>query len=289
MTLAKPRLRRTVAWICVAGLRLVLALFLAVSLLSPSFARLEAAAFGKPQTHAKRKPPAAAAPTHLPPDASVPFQSGERLSYRVLWSKYSVNAATIEFQTIARANFFGHAAWHFRALAHTVDTMRFVYALDDQFDSYTDSGHLTSVEYEMYLREQGKQQNNAWRMTADGGPAPPDAAAAQVVPGTDDPIGLIYALRAADWKKTPELHAPVFDGHHLYTVVARIEDAPGQVTVPAGQFMGTRISVRISEHGQELTDMHFSLWLGQDAARTPLLIEADVPIGTARVELTSKL
>jgi hypothetical protein len=48
------------------------------------------------------------------------------------------------------------------------------------------------------------------------------------------------------------------------------------------------VAVRVFEHGQELTDTHFSLWLASDAARTPVLIEADVPIGTARVELTNK-
>ncbi len=217
----------------------------------------------------------------------MPFRPGERLTYRVLWSKYSVNAATIEFQALEHGNFFGHAAWHFRALAHTIDTMRLIYPLDDQFDSYTETSNLTSVEYEMYLHEQGKQQNNTWSMTANGGAAPTDAVAAQIVPGTRDPVGLIYALRATDWQKTPELRTPVFEGRHLYDVVARIEESAGQVTVPAGQFVASRIGVRVFEHGQELTDMRFAISFAPDAARTPVLIEADVPIGTARVELTA--
>ena len=236
------------------------------------------------QTHGKRKLPAVPPPSRSVQEVPVPFRPGERLTYRALWSKYSVNAATIEFQTVERGNFFGHAAWHFRVTAHTIDTMRFVYPLDDQFDSYTDTSHLTSVEYEMYLREQGKQQNNNWRMTANGGAAPTDA---QIVPGTRDPVGLIYALRAADWQKTPEFRTPVFEGRHLYDVAARIEEPSGQVTVPAGQFVASRIGVRVFEHGQELTDMRFAIWFAPDAARTPLLIEADVPIGTARVELTA--
>jgi len=49
----------------------------------------------------------------------------------------------------------------FRALAHTVDTMRILYSFDDRFHSYTESTKLTSVEYERYLHEQGKPQNNA--------------------------------------------------------------------------------------------------------------------------------
>jgi hypothetical protein len=240
------------------------------------------------QTRGKRKSSATAPRSHPVQETPVPFRAGERLDYRVLWSKYSVNAATIQFQAVERGNFFNHAAWHFRALARTVDTMRILYPLDDQFESYTESATLTSVEYEMYLHEQGKQQNNTWRMTVNGGASPPDATAAQVVPGTRDPIGVIYALRATDWTKTPEFRAPVFDGHHLYDIVARVQEISGRATVPAGEFTASHVAVRLFERGQELTDTHFSVWLASDVARTPILIEADVPIGTARVELTSK-
>jgi Protein of unknown function (DUF3108) len=249
---------------------------------------LNLASPGMLQTRGKRKPPAAPPLSRPAPEVPVPFRPGERLAYRVLWSKYSVNAATVEFQALEHGNFFGQAAWHFRALAHTIDTMRVLYPLDDQFDSYTETANLTSVEYETYLREQGKQQNNSWRMTPNGGAASADSTVVQIAPGTRDPVGLLYALRAADWKKTPEFRAPVFEGRHLYDIVARLEEPAGQATVPAGQFAASRIEIRVFEHGQELTDMRFAIWLAQDAARTPVLIEADVPIGTARVELTVK-
>jgi hypothetical protein len=287
MAFEKVRSSRAISLVLASGsASLIYALWLGISL---GLVLSLAAAFpGLSQTQGKRKPPATKPPSHPVEDMPVPFRAGERLDYRVLWSKYSVNAATIQLQAIERGNFFNHAAWHFRALARTVDTMRILYPLDDQFESYTESARLTSVEYEMYLREQGKQQNNTWRMTVNGGASPPDATAAQVVPGTRDPVGLIYALRATDWTKTPEFRAPVFDGHHLYDIVARLEEISGRATVPAGQFTASHVAVRLFERGKELTDMHFSLWLASDVAHTPILIEADLPIGTARVELTTK-
>jgi hypothetical protein len=237
----------------------------------------------RPSAARSKSRPTPAAPS----EAGVPFSGGERLSFRVLWSKFSVNAATLEFAVAEHRNFFGHPAWHFQARAQTVDTMHIVYPLDDQFDSYTDAVTLTSLQYEMYLHEAGKQENNSWRMTTGSDPAPPDVAAARVLPGTRDPIDFLYVLRATDWKTTPEIRAPVFDGHQLYEVVARLGQAVGQATVPAGQFDASRVDVRLFEHGQEVADTRFSLWLARDAARTPVLIEAEVPIGTARVELTS--
>jgi hypothetical protein len=235
---------------------------------------------------APRRPAASRSVPKPAPPAAVPFRAGEKLAFRVLWSKYSVNAGNVELSTVEQRTFFGRLAWHFRAVAHSMDTIRILYALDDQFDSYTDATLLTSLQYEMYLHEQGKQQSGAWRMTAPGDPTPANVTAARVLPGTRDPIGMVYALRAADWKRTPELHMPVFDGHTLYEVVARA-DSSGPVTVPAGQFTASRINISVLEHGEPVTGTHFAVWLAQDAAHTPLLVEAEIPFGAARVELMS--
>ncbi len=221
-------------------------------------------------------------------ETAVPFNAGERLSFRVIWSKFSVNAAIIQLAVIERRDFFGRLAWHFRALAQTIDTMHIVYPLDDQLDSYTDASQLNSLQYEMYVHEQGKQQNNSWRLISDGSAAPANVTAARVSPGTRDPIGLLYVMRAADWKSTPELRAPVFDGKNLYDVVAHLESSSEQATVPAGQFAASKIGVRVYDHGQELSSTRFTLWLAQDATRTPVLVETELPIGTARVEMTAK-
>ena len=237
--------------------------------------------------HAARPAPAKAS---KPParDAAVPFMAGEHLSFRVIWSKFSVNAATIQLAVVERRDFFGRIAWHFRALAQTIDTMHILYPLDDQLDSYTDAAQLESIQYEMYLHEQGKQQSNSWRLISDGSPAPANVAAARVSPGTRDPIGLLYVLRAADWKSAPQLRVPVFDGKNLYDVLAHLESDSEQAIVPAGQFSAWKISVRVYDHGQELSSTHFTVWLAQDAAHTPVLVETELPIGTARLEMTAK-
>jgi hypothetical protein len=140
----------------------------------------------------------------------------------------------------------------------------------------------------MYLHEQGKQETNSWRLISDGSPAPANIVAARVTPGTRDPIAFLYVLRAADWKSTPELRVPVFDGHNLYDVVAHLQSQSDQATVPAGQFTTSKIGVSVFQHGQELAGTHFTVWLAQDATRTPVLVESELPIGTARLEMTAR-
>jgi len=240
------------------------------------------------QSRRVRKPLSPAAAKATQTGIAVPFTVGERLAFRVLWSKYAVNAAAIEFTVVERRNFFGQTAWHIRAVAQTVSTMQMIYPLNDQFDSYIDAAHLASLQYEMYLHEQGKQESNVYRMSSEGAPAPANATAARVPPGTRDPIGLMYFLRATDWRPGQEVRSPVFDGHRLYDVVARLEQASGQVSVPVGQFEASKIDLQVLEHGQETSGTHFTLWLAHNEARTPVLIEVELPIGTARVELTAR-
>jgi len=235
----------------------------------------------RPKSRAKS--PAAPATPAL---ASVPFQSGESLEYRVLFSKYSVNAAKIETSVIEQRSFFGHPAWHFRASAHTIDTMRTLFPIDDEFDSYTSAANLFSLQFEMYLHEQGKSQTNVYRMTGEGDPAPNNVTALRVAPGTRDAIGFLYDLRSADWQRTPELRAPVFDGHRLYDVVARIDTPQGNIVVPAGTLPAFRVAIRLFDHGKELTDTRLWVWIERDAPHAPVLVEAEIPFGTARIELT---
>ena len=230
----------------------------------------------------RSKPPATPA---APVGAPVPFRAGENLEYRILFSKYAVNAGSVETRVVEQRNFFGRPAWHFRAVAHTTDTMRVLFAIDDQFDSYTSAANLSSLQYEMYLHEQGKDQTTLYRMTAPGDPAPGDATALIVAPGTRDAISFLYNLRAADWQRVPELRAPVFDGRRLYDAVARIDTPQGNVVVPAGTFSAFRIAIHLFDHGKELTDTRLWLWIARDAPHTPVLAEADIPFGSARIEL----
>jgi hypothetical protein len=139
----------------------------------------------------------------------------------------------------------------------------------------------------MYLHEQGKEQTTLYRMTTNSDPAPEDVTALRVLPGTRDAISFLYILRATDWQRTPELRAPVFDGHRVYDAVARIDTPQGTVTVPAGNFPAFRVAIRLFEHGKEVTDTKLWLWIARDVAHTPVMVEADIPFGTAKIELTS--
>lgn len=220
-----------------------------------------------------------------PVDAGLPLRAGEVLDYTANISKLE-NVATLTLKIAGKGNFSGKSAWHLQASAHTQNPLRMIFELDDQFDSYSDAGTLACFQYEMHLSERGQKVESVQRMTTTGKePAPPDATAARVLPGTRDPLGMMQYVRNVDWARTPEVRSPVYDGHKLYDVRAKLAGTAAHVAVPAGEYTASRIAIRVFDNGVEMKDASFVLYVANNAARTPVLLEAVMPFATARVEL----
>ena len=220
-----------------------------------------------------------------PPPDPGPLKAGEILDFSANVSSLN-NVASLRLQIASNNDFLGKPAWHLQAFAHTQNPLRMVFELDDRFDSYSEAGALTSLQYEMHLSERGQKVDSVQRMTVNGKePASPGASQTHVLPGTRDPLGIMQFFRTVDWSKTPEVHGPVYDGHKLYEVRAKLTGAQS-VTVPAGTFDASTIDVKVFDNGSEMKDAKFTLYLGKDAAHTPVLLEAVLPFATARVELT---
>jgi hypothetical protein len=241
--------------------------------------------------------PSGASPTPSPSSAAADPATVEAKKYAELWHSGEVlefsanvaklnNVASLRVLTGERQDFLGKIVWHMQAVAHTENPLRMVFALDDQFDSYSDGTSMASVQYEMHLNERGQKVDSVQRMTATGREAAPaNVTEARVLAGTRDPLGMLQYLRSVDWSKTPEVHSPVYDGHKLYDVRARQESAAEAVSVPAGNFRASKIALRVFDNGVEMKDAAFALYLANNAWRTPVLIEAVIPVATARVEL----
>jgi hypothetical protein len=230
----------------------------------------------------KSRPAAPLAPQEM----TMPFRVSEKLYYRIAWSAFS-NAAMLELSVPERRDLFGWRTWHFQAAFHTIRTVRTLFAIDDQFDSYTDTSSLECRQFEMYLNELGKSESDVLHLIPTGQHARAPGAATVVLPGTRDPLGMLLTLRAADWQRTPELRVPVYDGHDLYEMRAHLEAASDPVQTDAGSFTASRIAIAVFQNGKQDPAIQFTIWLANDAARTPVQVVATLPFGNLRVELTS--
>jgi len=234
-----------------------------------------------PQQAVRPRPPI----RNVAQDLVVPFRAGETLNYSGQWLGMS-DVVSARLAVLTDSSFDGRPAWHFQAQLHTKNPLRYIFAVDDQFDSHSASLDLSGMQFESDLHESSKQSTQIVRLSPVAAPSGGGVSVVQVPPGTRDAVGFLYYLRAVDWQKTPEVHGFVFDGRKIYDVRANVATAASSVTVQAGKFTATGISLRIFDHSTELTGIKLMLWLAQDAAHTPVLIEAELPFGTGRVDLT---
>ena len=256
----------------------------------PEFHEASVVANPEPAPRSGKTPTAAKSKKAAPPAAAeLALKPGEVLNFTANVSKLE-NVATLSLKVAGKGNFLGKNVWHLQATAHTLKPLRIVFELDDQFDSYSDAGTLASLQYEMRLNERGQKVDSIQRMTATARePASPEATEARVVPGTRDPLGFMEFLRTTDWTSTRQVSSPVYDGHKLYQVRAKLASAAAAVGVPAGDFRASKIEIHVFENGVESKDAAFTLYLANDTERTPVLLEAIMPIATARVELVKEL
>jgi Protein of unknown function (DUF3108) len=218
-------------------------------------------------------------------DQPMPFRPGETLSYRVSWSAFTT-AATVQLSVPERRDLFGWQTWHFRAISHTQSPVSSLFPIDDQFDSYTDTASLESRQFESHLNELGKITDQVQHLVPSGQQSKAPGASVVVEPGTRDALGALFTMRGTDWPHVPELRIPVYTGRDVYEMRGHRDSDPQPVTVPAGVFAASRISVSVFQHDKEVSAIHIAIWLANDDARTPVIIQATLPFGTLRAELT---
>jgi hypothetical protein len=251
-----------------------------------------AAAPGEPSSPSpghSAEPPAGKPPGRKATPAAVPafvLRQGETLEYNANVTKLNSTVATIKIIAVEKRTLAGKGSWHLQAFAHTENPYRMVFELDDQFDSYSDAESMASLQYEMHLSERGQKVESVQRMLSSlRDPAPNGVSAARVLPGTRDPLGMLEYLRGVDWNRTAEVRSPVYDGHKLYEARAVLVGKAVAASVPAGNFSTLKIEIHVMDNGTEMKDAHFFLYLAHDSTRLPVLMEAVLPVATARVEL----
>jgi Protein of unknown function (DUF3108) len=228
------------------------------------------------------------AKTHTASATTAPkfgaLRIGELLTYRIDWQRYA-GAATAQLQIADRGEFYGANAWHFRAALHTAEPLRALYPLDDQIDAYASAANLETREYQEHFREFGRPQNTQASLVFPGEASDAPLPHVIVPQDTRDTLTAIYFLRTIDWPRVPEVRAPVFDGENIYEMIATDEKTES-IHIAAGNFQTTKVTVQLLDGNKEIPDEHFALWLANDRARTPVLCEANLPLGVLRIELT---
>jgi hypothetical protein len=216
--------------------------------------------------------------------SAATYFAGENLEYKLGWAAFS-NAADVQLAVVEQRQPTASPLLHLRATLRSLPPLRNLFPVDDQFESFSDARTLESRQYEFHLNELGETENRVAHLATVAGARAAHLPGVIVPAGTQDPLGVLYSMRAVDWTREPTFKTLMFDGNDIFEVRAHVEVLSETLAAASTNFRASRIEVRLFQHGDEVPKTALSIWFADERRHTPVLLEAATPYGNIRAEL----
>jgi hypothetical protein len=220
----------------------------------------------------------------------VSFTVGETLTYDVSWSSY-LTAGTATVRVVEKKPSFGSTAYYIvaegrpttlvsklYALYYKVDTLLDVFTLLPQRGSvYSEEGKRHRMKSTLFDHAKRRAEYQVETRTVVKKALP-------ISPVAQDPLGALFVLRSIPLKAGEKITMPICDNGASYKVV--IEAAAAEsVKTGTGTLQAQRMTiVPPAESGAR----SLSIWFSSDAARVPVKMSAQLPVGAFVLTLTSR-
>jgi hypothetical protein len=227
------------------------------------------------------------------PHKEIPFQIGEKLSYKLKWSVIPVGLAV--FEVLDGTAETGTPSFLFRLTVKSYLFVDWIYKVRDRIESYTDRSMTHSILYRKKQRE-GRhrrdievrfdwQQFKAFRYNEGKHESTVD-----VPPGTFDPLGVFYAFRLNPVTSGLEVTTPVSEGKKTVTGKAKVVKRE-IVTIGDHDFDTYLCEPDLQHVGgvfEKSKDAKIQVWVTADDRRIVVKLKSKVVVGHFTGELFSE-
>jgi hypothetical protein len=223
-------------------------------------------------------------------ERTVPFRTGETLTYDVSWSTFLV-AGTVVMTVREKKPSYDSTAYaivaeakpapllaSLYALYYKLDTLLDVYTLLPQRGSvYTEEGkrrHLKTTRFDRSAKKAFFEYQSATTVKSDF----PIAAS------TQDALSSLYVLRAIPFKAGLHVTMPVSDDGLNYRLTIDVAEAE-RIKTPLGEIWAWRVTPVVADDKGQTIGKNLAMWISDDARRYPLKIRAELPVGAFELVL----
>ncbi|HPL64252.1 MAG TPA: DUF3108 domain-containing protein [Syntrophales bacterium] len=219
----------------------------------------------------------------------VPFREGEKLVYRAKWGSVSAGEAVLEIlpcQTIQ-----GKKTFHFAMTVRTNPPINVLYPIRERQDSFMDADLSRTLHYEK--KSTGYRAREAvvrfdWENLAavsmySGALQKP----VKLLPGTLDPLSVIFSIRAKKLKVGETLEFPITDGKKCAQVKAFVSGKE-ILSIEGRDYETYVVEPDMATPGFLKRGRRLKLWYSADASRIPVKLQSRFPVGSFVFELVSR-
>jgi len=213
----------------------------------------------------------------------VPYAVGERLEYDVHWKNIRVGSGAMEVAGLAEVR--GRETWH---TVFTVQGgLRFVYRVNDRYESWIDTQTGNSLRYKQDLSEGQRDVERNFEFFPERSVFSENNEPEK--PSVSNPLddgSFIYFLRTIPLTVGESYTFERFfipDRNPVTIRVLRRE----RIRVPAGEFNAIVIQPVIKSRGIFSENGHAEVWLSDDDARIMLQMKSALSVGSLNLYLKS--
>ena len=219
-----------------------------------------------------------------------PFQPGEKLTFQLRWGFIPAGEAVLKVLPIETMN--GVESYHFVMLARTNSFVDLFYKVRDRIDAYTDVEITHSILYKKKQREGRTNRdvivNFDWgKVEAQYSNSGEKKKPISILPGSFDPLSVLYAFRLHDLKGNTEIEIPVTDGKKSVTGIAKITRRE-KIKLAGGTYDTYVVEPELRHIGgvfEKSKEAKLQIWITADERRIPVRIKSKVVVGSFVAEL----
>ncbi len=222
----------------------------------------------------------------------LPFAEGERLSFDIYWGFIKVGETVME--VLPNTIFKGRAVRHFRLETRTTPLIDMIYKVRSRIEAFTDLEMQRSVLYKKNHYESSTHRDLAVTFDWEKRQAAyvsfgRQEQVTEILPGTFDPLGILYYSRCQNYATADRFERPVTDGKKC--IVGRGSLLKKERINIRGRLYDTYViqpeMLGIEGLFEENQDARITLWFLNDRSRIPVKINIEVFIGNIVCELAS--
>jgi hypothetical protein len=224
-------------------------------------------------------------------DASLPFQPGERLTYKLRWTVIPAGKAVLEVHPMTNIN--GVPAYHFVLTAKTTPFIDRIYKVRDRIEGFADAKMTGSMLYKKKQREGSVRKDILVVFDTDSNQARyyKSGKIHKELPismGTFDPLSIFYYSRSLELKENSTFQKPVSDGKRWVIGKAHVVRREC-ITLDNGNSYDTFLMEPDLSHVggvfEKSKDAKLQVWVTADRQRIPVKVKSAVVIGSFTGEL----
>jgi hypothetical protein len=226
-------------------------------------------------------------------DRKIPFHPGEKLTYEGTWGP--IPAGEVILEVLPKEMIDGIETYHFAMTTKTNAAVDLFYKIRERQDSFVDSDMTHSILYKKRAENKHPRDvivNFDWEKREAtrinfGEKSPP----IHILPGTFDPLALLFILRLQDLKENSVIEIPVTDGDTNYRVKATVGKR-GNIEIQGDMHHAVEVTPdmeRLQDVVRKSENPHLTVWYTADEKKIPLRIRSKVGIVSFVFELVSNV